>query len=241
MDQSSLVDRRIADGQKLVMQLLQDDFDVGAAFWLKTPDEPFSHLFIASRVVDRVGPGEAYRELQQSHQRVGVTCISLAEIKLIGLQNPVAGAVRRVQKEGGTSLPLHFRGGQLGSLDVEEAYLYPVFSRPKRDLHVLGKRRLKAAVPQTSRVEDSVAPPSPQESRAMAQIVASGVSPAQADYWVRKKREQGRPPIPAGTVVEASVVAWWGDTPEEDPNPLLRVVAPNGAEGLTFKDNTEPI
>jgi hypothetical protein len=240
MDQVSLVDRRIAEGQGLLLQLVQDDFDVTAAFWLKAPEDPFFHLIIASRLVDRVGPGEAYRELQTSHRRVGVTCISLAEIKLIGVQNPIVGDVRKMQKQSGTDRPIHFHGGQLGNVAVEEAYIYPLFSRPKRSPYVLGKRRLKSAVEQSARLEDLVAPPSPQENRALEQIVASGFSPAQADYWVRKKREAAYPPIPAGTLVEAHVIAWWGDTPEEDPNPLIRVVAPNGAEGLTLRDNTEP-
>jgi hypothetical protein len=88
-------------------------------------------------------------------------------------------------------------------------------------------------------MEDVLAPLSAQESRAMEQIVASGASPVQAAYWVRKKREVGRPPIPAGTVVDAHVVAWWGDRAEDDPNPLIEVVAPDGAHGFTFKDNTE--
>jgi hypothetical protein len=240
MDQVSLVDRRVADGQRLVLQLLQDAFDVVAAFWLKTPDDPFFHLVIASRLVDQVGPGDAYRELQKSLQRVGVTCISLAEIKLIGVHHPMVGAVRKMHKQAGMDRPLHFRGGQLGNLAVEEAYVYPMFSRQKRNQYVLGKRRLKKAVEQTARIEDIVAPLSSQESRAMEQIVASGLSPAQAHYWVGKKREAGRSPIPAGTLVEAHVVAWWGDTPEDDPNPLIRAVAPDGAEGLTFMDNTEP-
>jgi hypothetical protein len=91
-------------------------------------------------------------------------------------------------------------------------------------------------------VEQLVAPLSPQESRAVAQLVASGISPSQADYWVRKKREavQAKPPIPAETIVNARVAAWWGDKPEDDPNPLLLVEASDGAQGLTFKDNTEP-
>jgi len=69
---------------------------------------------------------------------------------------------------------------------------------------------------------------------------AFGFAPATAEYWVRKRREQQKPPIPAGTVVSAEVAAWWGDKPEDDPNPLLRVEAPDGAQGLTLRENTEP-
>jgi hypothetical protein len=72
--------------------------------------------------------------------------------------------------------------------------------------------------------------------------VEGGVDRDRAEYWARKKREAkcSRPPIPAGTVVRTRVAAWWGENPEDDPNPLLEVEAEGGARGLVFKDETEP-
>jgi hypothetical protein len=241
MDQNSLVNRRIDDGQKLLLQLTRDNFDVATAFWLKAPEDAWAHLFIASRVVDQVGPGEAYRALQTSLERLPGLSISLAEIKLISVSNPLTSAARKLQR--GAQGAVQLRGGQVGALSVEEAYLYPPFSRQKRSSVSLGKVRLQQPVEQTSRLDVMLAPLSQQESRALEQLVTSGVSPTQADYWVRKKREETREkqPIPAGTVVNARVAAWWGDNPEDDPNPLLLVEAPDGAQGLTFKNNTEPV
>jgi hypothetical protein len=243
MDQIALVDSRIADGQKLVLQLLHDGFEVTAAFWLKAPEDAWAHLFIASRVLDRLGPSEGYRALQASLQRLPGLSISLADIKLIGVANPITGAVRKLQHKAGGEGPIHFREGQIANLVVEEAYIYPLPSRRKPNSLPLGRRKLKTAVEQTSRMDQMLAPLSPQESRALEQIVASGISPAQADYWVRRKREEGRekPSIPAGTVVNARVAAWWGENPEDDPNPLLLIEAPDGSQGLTFNDNTEPV
>jgi hypothetical protein len=243
MDQIALVDRKIADGQKLVLQLAHDGFDVTAAFWLKGPEDAWAHLFLASRAIDEVGPGEGYRAVQASLQRLPGLSISLTEVKVIGVANWLTGAVRKLQQQAGGQGPIHLRGGQLGNVAVEEAYIYPPLARQKRHLVSLGKRKLKTAVEQTSRMDEMLGPLSAQESRAMEQMVASGISPAQADYWVRKKREQERerPPIPAGTVVNTQVVAWWGESPEDDPNPLLRVEAADGSQGLTLKHNTEPV
>jgi hypothetical protein len=86
-------------------------------------------------------------------------------------------------------------------------------------------------------------PLSPLEQDVYDQLVATGSSREQALDWIRKRREKEhpRPPIPAGTVVHAELAAWWGKKPEDDPNPLFRVKAPDGAEGLTFMDNTEPV
>src|SRR5262245_50656148 len=132
MDQITLVDRRIADGQKLLLQLAQDGFEVAAGFWLKAPDDTFIHLFIASKVVDQLGPGEAYRKVQQSQQKLQGICISLADVKLIGVQNPIMAGIRQLRKWTTGEKPLHFRGGQLGHLAVEEVYIYPPLARPKR-------------------------------------------------------------------------------------------------------------
>jgi hypothetical protein len=72
--------------------------------------------------------------------------------------------------------------------------------------------------------------------------IASGVSPEDADRWVRKQHPQppSRPPIPAGTVVNAWVAAYWGDRPEDDPDPTLLVEAADGARGLVPRSQTEP-
>jgi hypothetical protein len=243
MDQISLVDRRIDDGQELLLQLAQDGFEVTAAFWLKTAEENWWHLYLASKRVDQDGPAEAYRALQTSLRRLPGTTISLADVKLISASHPLARDVIAVQKRYPGRAASLYHGAQLGGVAVEEAYIYAPLSRQKQNPYALGERRLKTAVEQTTRLDEVLAPLSPQESKALEQIVASGVSPAQAELWVRKKREleRPRPAIPAGSIVRAWVTAWWGDRPEDDPNPLLEVEAPDGARGLTFKNNTEPV
>jgi hypothetical protein len=98
MDQISLVDRRIDDGQKLVLQLARDGFDVTAAFWLKPSEDNWWNLYIASRAVDENGPARAYRALQKSQQQPFGTTISLADVKLIAASNPITRDVRKIQK-----------------------------------------------------------------------------------------------------------------------------------------------
>jgi hypothetical protein len=243
MDQDALVDGRIEDGQKLILQLLQDGFELVVAFWLKAPEDAWPHLFIASRIVEQKGPTEAYRTLQKSLQRLPGTTISLADVKLIGVANHITSSARHILKKAGQEGPVVLRGGQLSNIAVEYAYIYPPPGRQKRNSIGLGQLRLKSAVNEVQRIEETVAPLTLQEGRALEQIVASGVSPTQAEYWVRKKRETTRAmqAIPAGTVVNARVTAWWGDSPDDDPNPLLEVIAPDGTRGLTFKSNTEPV
>jgi hypothetical protein len=243
MDQITLVDRRIADGLKLVLQLAQDGFDFTAAFWLRPVDDNWWHLYVASKLVEEQDPAVAYRKVQASlRQLTGIT-ISLSDVKLIGASDPLSHDILKIRKHCTGVAPIRFGGARLGDMFVEEALIYPPIQKDKRSAYTLGKRRLKTSVQQTARAGDVAAPLSPQEVHALGQIVASGINPTQADYWVRKKREMQRENqnIPAGTVVDTYITAWWGDTPDDDPNPLLLVKTAEGVEGLTFLNNTEPI
>ncbi len=243
MDQITLVDRRINDGQKLILQLSQDGFDFMAVFWLRPVDDNWWHLYIASKLVDDQGPAVAYRKVQVSLQKLPGTSISLSDVKLIEATDSLTHDILKIRKRYTGATPIRFGGAQLGGMLIEEALIYPPVPKDKRSSFYKGKRRLKTSVQQTVNAGDLLAPFSPQEMHALEQIVASGISPAQADYWVLKKREMQRESqvIPAGAIVDAYVTAWWGDVPEDDPNPLLRVRTAEGAEGLTFLDNTEPV
>ena len=243
MDQVSLVDRRIDDGQRLALELVRDKFDVTAAFWVKTSESGWWYLYIASRVVDKEGPASAYRRLQKTLGRLPGTTISLTDVKVIGASNPTTRDVLKLQKRYPERTPIPYHGAQLGGIGIDEAYIYPPPLKEKRSPFAWEKGRLKTAVEQTTRIDELLKPLSPQERRAMDQLVSTGISPTQADYWIRKKRELEcpRPAIPAGTVVKTQLAAWWGDRPEDDANPLLLVEAPDGAQGLTFQDNTEPV
>lgn len=241
MDQIVLVGRRIEDGRMLLLQLHQDGFEVAIAFWLKAPDDAWPHLFIASRVVQQRGPAEAYRALESSLERLPGTSISLAVVKLLSVNSHITSGARRLLKRTGAEGPVEMQGGQLSTIAFDYLYIYPPVGRHRRS-GACWKVRLKSAVDQVLGIEERVAPLSLQEGRALEQIVASGASPNQAAYWVREKRKASAASqsIPAGTVVDARLAAWWGKAPEDDPNPLLEVTTHDGRRGLTFRDNTEP-
>jgi hypothetical protein len=244
MDQAVLVDRRIDDGRRLIWQLVADGLAVSAAFWVRTAEEGLYHLYIVLPTFPAGTGGEAYGRVYASLSKMPGSQHLLLEIKPVGPDNPLAQGVLEIQRHYPGRIAMWMRPGRLSGVAVEELYIYPV-PKPKSDNHPLGtmKVRLKTDVEQVFRGDEFLEPLTPQESAVLGQIVSSGVSPIQAEYFVRKRREidRQRPPIPAGTVVNARIRAWWGDSPSDDPNPLLEVEAPSGARGLTFKDNTEPV
>ena|SRR5208337_825455 len=66
MDTELLVECQFDDGQRLVDQLIRDDFEISVAFWLKTSEEGLWHLYIASPFVDEERLGVAYRMVYAS-------------------------------------------------------------------------------------------------------------------------------------------------------------------------------
>jgi hypothetical protein len=237
MNQLSLVDSQIADGQKLVLRLVHDGFDVTSACWLKAAEDNGWRLLIASTVVEERGLAPAYRAVQTTLQRFPGTTVSLGDVKVIAASNPITRDLLKIQRRCSGRARVRLGGGEIGGLTIEEAVIYPPPGETKPGLAAFEELKLRTDVEQTSWMDELLAPPSPQETRAVEQIVRElGISPDQAVYWVRQKREHETRAIPAGTVVNARVIAW-----EDDPNPLLLVEAPDGAKGVTFKNNTEPV
>lgn len=248
MAQVTLVDRTIADGQNVILQLIRRGTDVSVAFWLKAPDDAWPHLYIASRLIDKEGPREGYRVLQEALEHLPTVSLSISDCKMIGSANHIAGAARMLLRKVAKGDPVHIRNGQISNVLAEEAFIYPVFTKEDRikpasvkNSNVLGRVRLKQDIEEALRLEDRFAPLTRDEGRAMQQIVSSGMSPDQAVYWVQKKREvtHSKGVISAGTIGNARITAWWGDSPDDDPDPLVEVLTDDGRRGLTFRSNVE--
>jgi hypothetical protein len=122
MDTATLVDERIDEGKRLLDQLRGSGFDVAVAFWALTSWDGLWFLYIASPLVDTAGLAEAYRKVLGELSRSQVRWVSSSDIKLIGSANPIALDAIAYQ---GDALRTRYEGRKLGSLIVEEAYIYP--------------------------------------------------------------------------------------------------------------------
>lgn len=125
MDSNSLVGWEIDAGQRVLIQLVHDGFPVDAALWIKTGDNVFWSLFIASPVVEQKGPAGAYRDLQASLQHLEAIPVSLSDITLIGREDPITREVANFLARHPGRLATRYGGKQLGNVTIEEAYIYP--------------------------------------------------------------------------------------------------------------------
>lgn len=130
MDQATLVGNQIDDGSRLIEQLRRDNFDIAAAFWVKTADDGQWFLYIASDAVDKLGLSAAYRTVLGTIRRMPDLWFDRFDVKLISPTKPMARDAVKIQKEHPKTIPIRYRGHQLGKASVEDAFIYPPHSSP---------------------------------------------------------------------------------------------------------------
>lgn len=129
MDTDTLVENRIADGQKLIDRLLQAGFGVATAFWLKASDRAYWRFYIASPAVETEGKVKAYGRFHALlHQMPPPFSIGVVNISLIGATNPIAKDVLAICNSvpGLYVGPVHWLAMRLGDMSIEGAYFYPL-------------------------------------------------------------------------------------------------------------------
>ena len=102
-----------------------DGNPVQAAFWVKTAEEGIWFLYVVTDLIDREGPAAAYRAVHYALNQFGTSWISSSEIKVIGPNNPIAEDVLAVMTRHPGRLATRFGGKMLGSMAVDQTYLYP--------------------------------------------------------------------------------------------------------------------
>jgi hypothetical protein len=85
-----LVDSRIEDGDRIVDQLIRDNFEVTVAFWVKSAEYAPWRLYIASPRVEAERSGQAYPALYASLSTIPNSSVQLSEIRLVNDADPIA-------------------------------------------------------------------------------------------------------------------------------------------------------
>jgi len=125
MDQALLVEQQIDDGQELIDLLLREGFDVSAAAWVKPSEEDRYLLYLVSKGVDEHGLSAAYRAIHPVLGKLHAPWVSLADLRLVGPTNPVGADIMEINRKYPGRSPTRTRRPQLGSMSIDEAYVYP--------------------------------------------------------------------------------------------------------------------
>ncbi len=129
MDQATLVEVKIAEGQRLAKLLVKDGFDVTAAFWLQTAPDDYWYLYVVSPGVDEKRFA-AYGALHTIIRGTPDLGIDPARVKLIDAREPLARDVVAVRNEYQGNQVIAHRGRPLGGRSFEVVYIYPAVSPP---------------------------------------------------------------------------------------------------------------
>jgi hypothetical protein len=125
MDYELLVDDQIEVGKSLLTKLVDDGFDVTVAFWARTSDEGLWFLYIGSTSVRIMSLADAYRVVYGALRRIPNAEIPISNIKIVDADNPIARGAIEVRDRYPARLPTRYNGKRLGSMAIEEAYIYP--------------------------------------------------------------------------------------------------------------------
>ncbi len=128
MAATPLVDRDIRDGETLVRRLDRDKFPVTAAFWYYRPEDEKWDLIIASDLVAKQGPREAYLKLGQSMKRIRKSGFALvsSRIELVKEEAHLPNLLRRAIKTGHDIAGIRFTKNTINGFFIEDAYIYRV-------------------------------------------------------------------------------------------------------------------
>jgi hypothetical protein len=125
MDKSPLVTEQIDAGEWLIREFAKT-IPVQAAFWLRERDSDEWYLYLASDQINDSNFDRAYREVLRIVRPQQSLWIDPFQVKVIGIDDPVAKAALDLMREYPGRLPTRYHGRHFGGLSVDEVYIYPL-------------------------------------------------------------------------------------------------------------------
>lgn len=122
MDTGTLVAEQLATGNRFLSEL-EKSIRVVVAYWLKEEEEGEWHLFVASDRFNGGKIGKAYEEVMRIAEEMQSRSFSGFQVKLVGLNEPIAQAVLKYYANHPPRIPRYFHQLEVCGVYVEEACL----------------------------------------------------------------------------------------------------------------------
>src|SRR5260370_42349130 len=90
MDTDLLVENKIDDGQRLLNELVRNQFQVSVAFWAKRSEEGLWHLWIASSAVAPNYSGDALAKVYAAMTAIPDCQVTPVDISVLNDMSPIA-------------------------------------------------------------------------------------------------------------------------------------------------------
>ncbi len=128
MDRKELSEESIQLGRKVLIGLDQAHFPVTAAFWLLLPETEGWRYVIATKLIDELGPIEAYGKLQKELVKIlGKDNIFIKYTSIVSPTHPLISLLRVAIQTGPESISgIRFTGNVINGQYIDDAYIYRV-------------------------------------------------------------------------------------------------------------------
>ena len=124
MVERALNDKLIEDGRKLVEQLDKSKAKLDSAFWLYVPDSESWRLVLDFQDIEKRGPKDAYRVVQQALGTVSPGSLTLDDVAVAKPDFPILKLLRIVIKTGPGIGSIRFTSNVINGHLIEDAYIY---------------------------------------------------------------------------------------------------------------------
>jgi hypothetical protein len=130
MVKTSLVERDIEDGRKLVSALSGPRFRVQAAFWLYRPESLEWRLMIATPLVDHKGPFSTYTDLQEILRGSSApTSLTMQDISVVSPNDKLVKVIKKAVKIPPQATGIRFGHTRIDDTYIDDAYVYATIRR----------------------------------------------------------------------------------------------------------------
>lgn len=125
MGKAALVEPDIESGAALVKALDDANIDVVSAFWLLSSDGGGWSLYVASPLVDRLGPHAVYSKIRSVMQKSQLAAIRIDDISAVSPKDRIVRlfhvAIRTGKQQIGR---IRFTGNVINGTFIEDAVIY---------------------------------------------------------------------------------------------------------------------
>ena len=124
MVRTTLVKEWIEAGKSLTQALDQANFQVDASLWFYDLNTDQWRLMIASPLVDKEGPLEAYRAIQKALDGLEQEDLRLSDISVVSPNHHLIELLRAAVRTGPGISGVRFTRNRINDQFIEDAYIY---------------------------------------------------------------------------------------------------------------------
>lgn len=112
-------------GATLVRKLDERGSAPDAAFWLYSPDQQVWKLVLVDVKVGKIGPREAYREVQETlADTPEIRALTLDDVSIAKPDSPILKLLRTAIHTGPSISGIRFKNNVINGTLIEDAYIY---------------------------------------------------------------------------------------------------------------------